>query len=140
MKKETIFTCAKPLFASGAIAIHSILCILLFFSSCGSETNTNETTPVVFNVTYDNTINGQNLYIIGSSSQLGSWSTFNAVKMTPLTGTSATTSIDFLAGTGISYKYMCKDETGFVLWESGANRVFTPYGEDSITRNDVWRP
>jgi len=100
---------------------------------------TGTTTAVTFNINYSNTVTGQDLYVIGSTAQLGSWNTANAIKMSTNPWPAWTKTINLTSGTSVQYKYIRKDGAGNVLWEGGANRTFTPSGA-SQTRNDTWQP
>ncbi|GAA4363384.1 alpha-amylase [Hymenobacter saemangeumensis] len=96
-------------------------------------------TNVTFNINYSNTVTGQDLYVIGSTAQLGAWNTANAIKMSTNPWPAWTKTINLTSGTSVQYKYIRKDGAGNVLWEGGANRSFTPSGT-SMTRNDTWQP
>ena len=39
----------------------------------------------------------------------------------------------------IEYKYVKKDGAGNIVWENGANRLYTIPGSGAATRNDSWR-
>ncbi|MCE0446527.1 hypothetical protein LT493_23400 [Streptomyces tricolor] len=43
------------------------------------------------------------------------------------------------AGTSFEYKYIRKDASGDVTWESGANRTATVPADGKVTLNDTWR-
>ncbi|GLX47476.1 hypothetical protein Shyhy01_04260 [Streptomyces hygroscopicus subsp. hygroscopicus] len=43
------------------------------------------------------------------------------------------------AGTSFPYKYIRKDASGNVTWESGANRTATVPSGGEVTLNDTWR-
>ena len=96
------------------------------------------TTAVSFNVTYSGTVSGQDVYVLGSTAQLGAWNTANAIK---LSGTSYPVwkgTINLTSGTSVDFKYIRKDAAGNVLYEGGSNRTFVPTGT-SQTRNDTWQ-
>ncbi|WP_082016899.1 alpha-amylase domain-containing protein [Hymenobacter sp. DG25B] len=99
---------------------------------------TSTTTAVTFNVTYSNTVTGQDVYIIGSTAQLGSWNTANAIKLSGAAYPKWSGTVNLTSGTAVQYKYIRKDAAGNVLWEGGANRAFTPSGT-SLTRTDTWQ-
>jgi alpha-amylase len=96
------------------------------------------TTAVTFNVTYSNTVSGQDVYVIGSTVQLGSWNTANAIKLSGAAWPKWSGTVNLTAGTAVQYKYIRKDAAGNVLWEGGANRSFTPTGT-TTTRTDTWQ-
>lgn len=103
----------------------------------GSTPPPTNTTAVTFNISYSNTAPGQDVYIVGSTAQLGSWNTANAIKMSTNPWPNWTKTINLSSGQSVEYKYIRKDQAGNVLWQPGANRVFTPSGS-SMTRNDTW--
>ena len=96
------------------------------------------TTAVAFNVTYSSTVSGQDVYVCGSTAQLGAWNTANAIKLSGAAYPVWKGTINLTSGTSVSFKYIRKDAAGNVLWEGGANRVFTPSGT-TVTRNDTWQ-
>ncbi|MBP6411312.1 MAG: DUF1939 domain-containing protein [Pseudarcicella sp.] len=95
------------------------------------------TTNVTFNISYSNTQPGQDLYIVGNVAALGSWNAANAVKLTTNPWPNWTKTLALPTGTNIEYKYIRKDASGNVLWQGGANKVFTPTGASQV-RNDTW--
>ncbi len=95
------------------------------------------TTSVTFNINYNNTQPGQDLYIVGSTTELGGWNPANAIKLTTNPWPSWTKNISLTTNTPVEYKYIRKDQAGNVLWAPGANKTFTPQG-DVMIRNDTW--
>ncbi|MGW3657994.1 carbohydrate-binding module family 20 domain-containing protein [Streptomyces sp. NPDC005151] len=83
---------------------------------------------------------GQNIYVVGNQSALGNWNTGNALKLDPATYPVWKLDVSMPAGTSFEYKYIRKDASGAVTWESGANRTATvpSTGKVSLT-SDVWR-
>jgi alpha-amylase len=96
------------------------------------------TTAVSFNVTYSNTVSGQDVYVLGSTAQLGAWNAANAVKLSGASFPVWKGTINLTSGTSVQYKYIRKDAAGNVLYEGGANRTFTPTGT-SQTRTETWQ-
>ncbi|MCI1187409.1 alpha-amylase [Hymenobacter sp. DH14] len=96
------------------------------------------TTAVAFNVTYSGTVSGQDVYVLGSTAQLGAWNTANAIKLSGAAYPVWKGTINLTSGTSVQFKYIRKDAAGNVLYEGGSNRVFTPTGT-SMTRNDTWQ-
>ena len=41
--------------------------------------------------------------------------------------------------TAIQYKYIKKDSSGNVTWESGTNRTYTTPASGTATLNDTWK-
>jgi len=99
---------------------------------------TTGTTAVSFNVNYSNTVTGQDVYVVGSTAQLGAWNTGSAIKLSGATYPVWKGTVNLTSGTSVQYKYIRKDAAGNVLWEGGSNRVFTPSGT-SMTRTDTWQ-
>ncbi|WP_405891932.1 alpha-amylase family glycosyl hydrolase [Streptomyces sp. NBC_01527] len=83
---------------------------------------------------------GQNIYVVGNQSVLGNWNTDSALKLDPATYPVWKLDVSMPAGTSFEYKYIRKDASGGVTWESGANRTATvpSSGKVSLT-SDVWR-
>ncbi|MFE4329256.1 carbohydrate-binding module family 20 domain-containing protein [Streptomyces sp. NPDC056831] len=83
---------------------------------------------------------GQNIYVTGNQSALGNWNTGGALKLDPATYPVWNLDVSMPAGTSFEYKYVRKDASGAVTWESGANRTATvpSSGKVSLT-SDVWR-
>ncbi|NML64530.1 alpha-amylase [Hymenobacter sp. RP-2-7] len=95
------------------------------------------TTSVTFNITYSNTVSGQDLYIVGSTGQLGAWNTSNALKLSGAAYPKWTVTVPLTAGIGVSYKYFRRDQSGNILWEGDPNNTLTPSGTTQ-TVNDTW--
>ncbi|UOQ55691.1 hypothetical protein MUN80_15950 [Hymenobacter cellulosivorans] len=99
---------------------------------------TTGTTAVSFNVTYSGTTTGQDVYVLGSTAQLGAWNTANAIKLSGATYPVWKGTINLTSGTSVQYKYIRKDAAGNVLYEGGTNRSFTPSGTTQ-TRTETWQ-
>ncbi len=96
------------------------------------------TTAVNFNVTYSNTVAGQDVYVLGNTAQLGAWNAANAIKLSGSAFPKWSGTINLTSGTAVQYKYIRKDGAGNVLYEGGANRSFTPTGTN-LTRTETWQ-
>ncbi|MDJ0365981.1 alpha-amylase [Hymenobacter sp. H14-R3] len=95
------------------------------------------TTAVKFTISYSNTVSGQNLYIVGSTAQLGSWNTANAIQLSGAAYPNWTATLNLSSGTNVLYKYFRKDGAGNILWETDPNNSLTPSGtSQSVT--DTW--
>ncbi|KAF7715465.1 Lytic starch monooxygenase [Penicillium ucsense] len=103
------------------------------------------TVPVTFNE-LATTVYGENIYLVGSTSQLGSWSPSSAIALSANGYTSSnplwTTTVDLPAGSSFQYKFIRKKSDGSVVWESDPNRSYTvPTGctelKDSVS--GTWR-
>ena len=104
----------------------------------GSTPPPTGTTAVAFNVTYSGTVTGQDVYVLGSTAQLGAWNTANAIKLNGAAYPVWKGTINLTSGTAVQFKYIRKDAAGNVLYEGGADRSFTPTGTGQ-TRNDTWQ-
>ncbi|KAF5854936.1 hypothetical protein ETB97_010557 [Aspergillus alliaceus] len=104
--------------------------------------------PTTVSVTFEvkaTTVYGENVKIVGSVSQLGSWNPNNAIALSadryttnnPLwTGT-----VNLPAGQSFEYKFI-RVQNGAVTWESDPNRKYTvpsACGVKSAVESDVWR-
>ncbi|KAE8385269.1 Six-hairpin glycosidase-like protein [Aspergillus alliaceus] len=104
--------------------------------------------PTTVSVTFEvkaTTVYGENVKIVGSVSQLGSWNANNAIALSadryttnnPLwTGT-----VNLPAGQSFEYKFI-RVQNGAVTWESDPNRKYTvpsACGVKSAVESDVWR-
>ncbi|OOQ85661.1 Glucoamylase [Penicillium brasilianum] len=107
------------------------------------------TTPTSVAVTFDElatTTYGENVYIVGSISQLGSWNTANAIALSASQYTSSKplwfVTVNLPAGTTFQYKYIRKETDGSIVWESDPNRSYTvpaACGTTTTTESDTWR-
>ncbi|HEY0215791.1 MAG TPA: carbohydrate-binding module family 20 domain-containing protein [Cellulomonas sp.] len=120
------FTATVP--AYGALALH-----------IGKTTSGGGTTQgdASFNVTAT-TVWGQNVYVVGNVAALGSWAPASAVPLSSATYPVWRGTVDLPAGSTFEYKYLKKDGSGNVVWESGANRTATVGTDGSVTLNDTW--
>ncbi|GFF35707.1 glucoamylase [Aspergillus udagawae] len=118
-------------------------------STSTSTTTTACTKPTSVAVTFDEiatTTYGENVYIVGSISQLGNWDTSSAVPLSASKYTSSNhlwyATINLPAGTTFQYKYIRKESDGSIVWESDPNRSYTVpsgCGVSTATENDTWR-
>lgn len=105
------------------------------------------TTASSVNVTFNvlaTTVFGENVFVVGSISQLGSWNTASAI---PLEASGYTSSVPLwrgtvtlAAGTAFQYKYIKKESDGSVVWESDPNQSYTvPTScRNSAATKDSW--
>lgn len=87
------------------------------------------TTPsspsVHFTCNNGTTVTGQNVYVVGNVAALGSWNTANAVQLSPTAYPAWSGAIANLpSSTQIEWKCI-KKQGSWVVWQSGANNVFT---------------
>jgi alpha-amylase len=109
----------------------------------GTTTPPPTTVTVTFNEAADTSF-GQTIYVTGSIPALASWSTDSAVPLTWLNGVGTRGNwqarVALPAATGVEYKYIKKDGSGTVTWESGANRTLTTgAGGTAQSTSDAWK-
>lgn len=107
----------------------------------GFEVLTGEQTSVRFKVNNATTDYGTNIYLVGNVYELGNWDATKAIG--PLFNSTSTIGmyptwfcdVNVPAGKTIEYKFIKKDASGKVIWESGSNhRMTTPRsGVDTVT-------
>ncbi|WP_344634407.1 carbohydrate-binding module family 20 domain-containing protein [Kitasatospora cystarginea] len=85
------------------------------------------------------TVPGQNIYVTGDGAALGSWDTDKALPLSSAGYPVWTLDVPMAAGTSFQYKYIRKDGSGTVTWESGANRTAVVPSTGRTTLNDTWR-
>ncbi|KAF2194110.1 carbohydrate-binding module family 20 protein [Zopfia rhizophila CBS 207.26] len=102
------------------------------------------TVSVTFNVEATTSF-GQNIFVVGSINDLGSWDTAKAVKLDAGGYTDSVPlwrgTVKLAAGTRVQYKYIRKESDGSVTWESDPNREWTvPTScRNSVALGDRWR-
>ncbi|MEU8432966.1 carbohydrate-binding module family 20 domain-containing protein [Streptomyces sp. NPDC029216] len=104
----------------------------------GSGTSPATTAGASFAVTAT-TVPGQNVYVSGDRPELGTWNTDAALKLDPASYPVWKLDVTLPAGTTFAYKYVRKDASGNVTWESGANRSATVPANGKVTLTDTWR-
>ncbi|MDK9498269.1 alpha-amylase family glycosyl hydrolase [Streptomyces katrae] len=85
------------------------------------------------------TVPGQDVYVTGDRAELGGWNTGAALKLDPAAYPVWKLDVTLPAGTSFAYKYVRKDASGNVTWESGANRSATVPANGKVTLTDTWR-
>jgi isoamylase len=103
--------------------------------------NSSEAIKVDFTINGKSTSPGQDLFVVGSVPELGSWDTSKAVKLNYVSASQWSGPAFFFAskGASIQYKYILK-QGATVTWEGGANRTYTVPTSGSGSRNDTWQP
>ncbi|MEU1422042.1 carbohydrate-binding module family 20 domain-containing protein [Kitasatospora sp. NPDC005751] len=86
------------------------------------------------------TATGQSVYLVGNTAALGNWNTGAALPLSPASYPVWKLDVAMAAGTAFEYKYIRKDASGNVTWESGANHTATVPASGNVTLNDTWRP
>ncbi|MGW0932012.1 carbohydrate-binding module family 20 domain-containing protein [Streptomyces sp. NPDC002644] len=85
------------------------------------------------------TVPGENIHVAGDCAQLGGWDTAKAPKLDPAAYPVWSLDVTLPAGTTCAYKYVRKNASGSVTWESGNNRTLTVPATGRVTLNDTWR-
>lgn len=113
--------------------------------SNGFEVLTGKQTAVRFMVNHAETDYGTSVYLVGNVPELGNWDTskavgpfFNATESIA-TYPSWFYDVSVPAGTTIEYKFIKKDGSGNVIWESGANHVYTTPSQGTGTAEVSWQ-
>lgn len=94
---------------------------------------TGKQTAVRFIVDNATTNWGQNVYLVGNCAELGNWNTSASTAIGPFFDSTASIAsypnwfydVSVPAGTTIQYKFIKKDSSGNVVWESGSNHSYT---------------
>ncbi|MBT8226077.1 MAG: alpha amylase C-terminal domain-containing protein [Dactylosporangium sp.] len=82
---------------------------------------------------------GENIYVVGDTSALGTWDPASALPLSPGSYPVWTLDVAMAAGTTFEYKYLRKDGSGNVTWETGSNRTATVPSSGMIALADTWR-
>lgn len=85
------------------------------------------------------TVYGQNIFVVGGNAALGGWDPARALPLSSAAYPVWKLDVAMPAGTAFEYKYVRKDASGAVTWESGANRTATVPASGAVTLNDTWR-
>ncbi|KAF9053168.1 glycoside hydrolase [Panaeolus papilionaceus] len=85
------------------------------------------------------TNSGENIFVTGSISQLGSWNTGSAVALSSTSNSVWKATISFPASTAFEFKFIKKTSSGSVIWESDPNRQVTLNSSGSQTITTSWR-
>lgn len=88
---------------------------------------------------YKTTTWGQNVYLVGDNTLLGAWNTANALPLSSAAYPTWSVTVQLPPNTAIQYKFILKDGSGNVTWESGSNRTYTTPPSGSATINDTWQ-
>ncbi|MEU6554781.1 carbohydrate-binding module family 20 domain-containing protein [Streptomyces sp. NPDC046915] len=97
-----------------------------------------DATDVTFNETAT-TDWGTNVYVVGSVPSLGSWNTADAIPLSSASYPTWSKPVIVPKSTAFTYKYVKKDGSGNVTWESGTNRSYTTGSSSGYTTSDTWK-
>jgi alpha-glucosidase len=107
-------------------------------SATATPTATGNGIATTFNVSAQ-TVFGENIFVVGNVPALGSWNTSQAVALSAAAYPTWSGTINLSPATAIEYKYIKKNASGAVTWESGSNRLFTTPNSGTAAQNDTWR-
>ncbi|KAF8996428.1 glycoside hydrolase [Cyathus striatus] len=113
------FTATVP--ARSAIAIHTGA---LGTGGSSSGSGSTGTVAVSFQETATTTF-GENIFLVGSISQLGTWAPASAIALSSASYPTWAVTVSLPAGTTFQYKFIRKESDGTVNWESDPNRQAT---------------
>ncbi|KZW01389.1 glycoside hydrolase family 13 protein [Exidia glandulosa HHB12029] len=82
---------------------------------------------------------GDNIFVTGNLTQLGSWAPASSIALSSADYPVWKASVSVPAGVTFQYKYIRKTASGGVVWESDPNRSATAPSSGSSTLNDSWR-
>jgi alpha-amylase len=97
-----------------------------------------DATDVTFDE-YATTDYGTNVYVVGSTASLGSWNTADAIPLSSESYPTWSRLVIVPKSTAFTYKYVKKDGSGNVTWESGTNRSYTTGTSSGYTTSDTWK-
>ncbi|MEU9730083.1 carbohydrate-binding module family 20 domain-containing protein [Streptomyces sp. NPDC048002] len=95
-------------------------------------------TDVTFNVNATTTL-GTNVYVVGSVASLGSWNPADAIPLSSASYPTWSKLVIVPKSTAFEYKYIKKDGSGNVTWESGTNRSYSTGSSAGYTASDTWK-
>ncbi|TBU31516.1 glycoside hydrolase [Dichomitus squalens] len=126
------FTATVP--ARSAIAIHTGQ------KGTGSSSGSGGSGNVVVNFAENATTTfGENIFVVGSISQLGNWDPASAIALSSASYPVWTASVSIPAGTSFEFKFIRKETDGSIVWESDPNRSDTAPSSGSQTLTTSWR-
>ncbi|KAJ7175109.1 glycoside hydrolase family 13 protein [Mycena crocata] len=129
------FTATVP--ARSAIAIHTGT--LGTGSGTGGGGGGGSTTVAVSFAETATTVFGENIFLVGSISQLGTWAPASSLAMSSASYPVWTITVNLPPNTSFEYKFIRKEVDGSVVWESDPNRSATTNASGSQTISTTWR-
>ncbi|KAJ6474893.1 glycoside hydrolase [Mycena sanguinolenta] len=82
---------------------------------------------------------GENIFLVGSISQLGSWDPGSSLPLSAATYPVWTITVDLPPNTSFEYKFIRKETDGSIVWESDPNRSVTTNASGSQSISTTWR-
>ncbi|KAJ6476448.1 glycoside hydrolase [Mycena vitilis] len=129
------FTATVP--ARSAVAIHTGALGTGSGSGTGSGGGSG-TVAVSFAETATTTF-GENIFLVGSISQLGTWDPAASLALSSASYPTWTITVNLPPNTSFTYKFIRKETDGSVVWESDPNRSATKNASGSQTISTSWR-
>ncbi|WP_405917307.1 carbohydrate-binding module family 20 domain-containing protein [Streptomyces sp. NBC_00728] len=123
--------------AKGAVAFYDPAYVCTVDCGGGGGGGTDPGTVTATFGEYASTGSGTNVYVVGSVAALGGWNTASAVKLSSSGYPVWKTDVPVPANSTITYKYIKKDSSGNVTWESNANRTLTT-GTAAVAADNSW--
>ncbi|MEU9704856.1 carbohydrate-binding module family 20 domain-containing protein [Streptomyces sp. NPDC047981] len=120
---------------TATLGAHTALALHVNARSCGTSSSA---TGASFGVTATTAV-GQNIYVTGNRAELGNWSPAAALKLDPASYPVWKLDVALPGSTAFEYKYLRKDASGNVTWESGANRRATVPASGQVVLADTFR-
>lgn len=124
---------------TATLAANTALALQVNARTCGGSSSGGTTAAGASFAVNATTVLGENIYVTGDQSALGSWNTDSALKLDPSSYPVWKLDVSLPAGTSFSYKYIRKNSAGAVTWESGANRTATVPASGKVALSDTWR-
>ncbi|KAJ7108267.1 glycoside hydrolase [Mycena epipterygia] len=82
---------------------------------------------------------GENIFLVGSISQLGTWAPASSLALSSATYPVWTITVNLPPNTSFEYKFIRKETDGSVVWESDPNRSATTNASGTQTISTSWR-
>ena len=76
---------------------------------------------------------------VGSIASLSSWNTGDAISLSSASYPTWSRTVIVPKSTAFTYKFIKKDSSGNVTWESGANRSYSTGTSSGYTTSDTWK-
>ncbi|KAI0052805.1 carbohydrate-binding module family 20 protein [Auriscalpium vulgare] len=87
---------------------------------------------------YATTVYGENIFLVGSLPQLGSWNPSSAIPLSSASYPTWTATVDLPGSTAFEYKFI-RINGGSVSWESDPNRMLTTPPSGTQSTSSSWR-
>ncbi|KAF9484818.1 glycoside hydrolase [Pholiota conissans] len=130
---SSTFSATVP--ARSAIAIHTGA----LGTGSGTGGGSSGSVAVTFQETATTTF-GENIFLVGSISQLGNWAPASAIALSSATYPVWSVTVSLPAGTAFQYKFIRKETDGTVNWESDPDRSATVVSSGTTqTITTTWR-